>query len=210
MIKSVLIKQSPKNPVYYRNCIGQTRFRHKGCWKDSRRDHMVIFTEKYQQPNYGLSVRFCHSENVSSKNIQWRILSACASSQSDHWSGYCKPKNLNLTLLLNNRCIHWNTSISSRGFAAKFRISKKQPSEGCSQQAHSAKTTSNQRWFNVKTLNQRWIDVVLTLCACWVRGLSSGLITFIQRQLNADACVRWVVGYCCKNQEYPQLWYEYM
>ena len=28
------------------------------------------------------------------------------------------------------------------------------------QQAHNVKTTSNQRWVNVKTLNQGWIDVV--------------------------------------------------
>ena len=29
-------------------------------------------------------------------------------------------------------------------------------------------TTSIQLWFNVKTLNQRWIDVVSTVCACWL------------------------------------------
>ena len=32
----------------------------------------------------------------------------------------------------------------------------------------SGHTTLKQRWFNVKTFNQRWIDVVSTLCACWV------------------------------------------
>ena len=41
--------------------------------------------------------------------------------------------------------------------------------------SHNVETTSIQCWFNDLMLNQHWIDVVSTLCACWVGTDSLGL-----------------------------------
>ena len=45
------------------------------------------------------------------------------------------------------------------------------------QQVHNVKTTSIQRWFNVKTLNQRLIDVVSALCVCRAVKRELGIVS---------------------------------
>ena len=50
---------------------------------------------------------------------------------------------------------------------------------GCAstnQQAYNVKTTSIQRWFNVKKMNQRWIDVVSTMCVCWAAAKAGSVV----------------------------------
>ena len=91
-------------------------------------------------------------ERMAEENILWSISTKECCRSGGGWTHNLLITSRTRIQLSHRSCKDLNT------FLYIYHIS---------QRAHSVKTTSIQRWFNVMTLNQRWIDVVSTLYVCW-------------------------------------------